>query len=148
MIKRDLLAKLQELMPDFLATGILGSRQVGKTTLAQTLVEGFDSQSIYLDLENPSDRVKLVEQEQYFDLHEGKLIILDFVIQMGSQLWAVEIKRTRSPKLSKDFLIASKDVEATHQFVVYTGNEEFPLGENTNTIGLADLMQRLKTEGH
>lgn len=77
-----MISKLQELMPDFPAIGILGSRQVGKTTLAQTLAEAFDVESIYLDLESPTDRAKLVEAEQYFDLHEGKLIILDEIQRM------------------------------------------------------------------
>ncbi|MEB2783568.1 ATP-binding protein [Algoriphagus persicinus] len=77
MIIRDLTLKLQELMPDFPAIAILGPRQVGKTTLAQELVKNIDPQSIYLDLESPSDRSKLAEPEQYFDLHEGRLIILD-----------------------------------------------------------------------
>jgi len=82
MILRDLTLKLQELMPDFPAIAILGPRQVGKTTLAQELVETIDPQSIYLDLESPSDRSKLAEAEQYFDLHEGRLIILDEIQRM------------------------------------------------------------------
>ncbi|WP_425636985.1 ATP-binding protein [Algoriphagus yeomjeoni] len=82
MIVRDLILKLQELMPDFPAIAILGPRQVGKTTLAQELVETIDPQSIYLDLESPSDRSKLAEPEQYFDLHEGRLIILDEIQRM------------------------------------------------------------------
>lgn len=82
MIKRLLFHRLEELMPDFPAIAILGARQVGKTTLAQTLAGHFDQQSIYLDLESPSDRSKLAEAEQYFDLHEGKLIILDEIQRM------------------------------------------------------------------
>ncbi|RAI95267.1 ATP-binding protein [Algoriphagus yeomjeoni] len=82
MIVRDLTLKLQELMPDFPAIAILGPRQVGKTTLAQELVGTIDSQSIYLDLESPSDRSKLAEPEQYFELHEGRLIILDEIQRM------------------------------------------------------------------
>ncbi|WP_192347151.1 ATP-binding protein [Algoriphagus sp. Y33] len=82
MIVRDLTYKLQELMQDFPAIAILGPRQVGKTTLAQELVKNIDPQSMYLDLESPSDRSKLVEPEQYFDLHEGRLIILDEIQRM------------------------------------------------------------------
>ena len=82
MIKRLLFHSLEELMPDFPAIAILGSRQVGKTTLAQSLAEHFDQESIYLDLESPSDRAKLAEPEQYFDLHEGQLIILDEIQRM------------------------------------------------------------------
>lgn len=69
-------------MPDFPAIAILGPRQVGKTTLAQELVEDIDSESIYLDLESPSDRNKLSAAEQYFDLYEGRLIILDEIQRM------------------------------------------------------------------
>lgn len=82
MIDRLLFHKLEELMPDFPAIAILGPRQVGKTTFAQILAEHFDQQSIYLDLESPSDRAKLAEPEQYFDLYEGKLIILDEIQRM------------------------------------------------------------------
>ncbi len=39
MIVRDLTLKLQELMPDFPTISIHGSRQVGRTTLAQVLEE-------------------------------------------------------------------------------------------------------------
>ncbi|MDO8969338.1 MAG: ATP-binding protein, partial [Saprospiraceae bacterium] len=46
------------------------------------MAEHFDQQSIYLDLESPADRAKLAEPEQYFDLHEGKLIILDEIQRM------------------------------------------------------------------
>ena len=82
MIKRLLYHRLEELMPDFPAIAILGSRQVGKTTLAQSLAEQFYQEFIYLDLESPSDQAKLSEPEQYFDLHEGKLIILDEIQRM------------------------------------------------------------------
>ena len=82
MIRRFLFHRIEELMPDFPAIAILGSRQVGKTTLAQALAEYFDQESIYLDLESPSDRSKLTEPEQYFDLHEGKLMILDEIQRM------------------------------------------------------------------
>lgn len=82
MIKRLLYQRLEELMADFPAIAILGSRQVGKTTLAQTLAENFGQESIYLDLESPSDRAKLAEPEQYFELNDGKLIILDEIQRM------------------------------------------------------------------
>lgn len=39
------------------AVALLGPRQAGKTTLAQTIAEG--RSSIYLDLESPLDREKL-----------------------------------------------------------------------------------------
>ncbi|MDR7129906.1 putative AAA+ superfamily ATPase [Algoriphagus sp. 4150] len=108
MIERDLTHKLQELMQDFPAIAILGPRQVGKTTLAQELVKNIDPQSIYLDLESPSDRSKLAEPEQYFDLHEGRLIILDEIQRMPDLfplLRGVIDRRRKKGLLACQFLI-------------------------------------------
>ena len=108
MIIRNLTLELQQLMPDFPAVAILGPRQVGKTTLAQELVEDIDSESIYLDLESPSDRNKLSDAEQYFDLYEGRLIILDEIQRMPDLfplLRGVIDKRRKKGLRSCQFLI-------------------------------------------
>ncbi len=81
MINRKIAVDIVELLKDFPAVSILGPRQVGKTTLAQEIASGMDKKAIYLDLESPTDRSKLAEPEQYFNLHEGKLIILDEINQ-------------------------------------------------------------------
>lgn len=77
MIERTIVFELRELLEDFPAVVIIGPRQVGKTTLAQDISSRINDNSIYLDLESPSDLIKLSEPEQYFDLNEGKLIVLD-----------------------------------------------------------------------
>jgi predicted AAA+ superfamily ATPase len=77
MIQRRITGEIKELLAEFPAVVIIGPRQVGKTTLAQKVAEEVDPDSIYLDLESPSDLSKLAEAEQYFDWNEGKLIVLD-----------------------------------------------------------------------
>jgi hypothetical protein len=62
--------------------GVLGTRQVGKTTLAEEIAATIKPTPIYLDLESPIDQAKLNEPEEYFELHKGKLIILDEVQRM------------------------------------------------------------------
>ena len=57
------------------AVGIIGPRQVGKTTLALKIAEG--RPSVYLDLESPQDRAQLQEPELFFEREAAKLIILD-----------------------------------------------------------------------
>jgi predicted AAA+ superfamily ATPase len=52
-------------------------RQVGKTTLAEEIAASVKPEPIYLDLERPSEAARLNEPEEYFELHKGKLIILD-----------------------------------------------------------------------
>ena len=75
MIDRKYLSVVESKLNSFPAVGLLGARQIGKTTLAQTLAEG--QSSVYLDLENPQDLAKLDDPVPYLSSHQGKLIILD-----------------------------------------------------------------------
>lgn len=61
----------------FPAVVLLGPRQVGKTTLAEAIAA--DRDSVYLDLENPRDRGKLSDPNQYLAANEGRLVVLDEV---------------------------------------------------------------------
>lgn len=77
MIERKAEAEIIDLLDNYPAVGVLGPRQVGKTTLAETIAGSVDPGSVYLDLESPRDLAKLKDPENYFELHKGKLIILD-----------------------------------------------------------------------
>ena len=57
------------------------------------------------------------------------------------QRWAVEIKRSLAPKLSKGFHLASADIDATRKYVVYPGSEEFPMKGNTTAINLVEFIK-------
>ena len=81
MIERSLFPSLVETLADFPAVALLGPRQAGKTTLALTVGEAH-AQSVYLDLESPSDRQKLTDPEAYLSMHEQRLVILDEVQKM------------------------------------------------------------------
>ena len=69
----------------FPAVAILGPRQCGKSTLAKHLLKGRED-TIYLDLENPSDRQKLSEPELFFSMYPDQLICLD-EIQLVPELF-------------------------------------------------------------
>jgi len=77
MHRRSEHKRLLEVLRGFPAVALLGPRQVGKTTLALDLAEELGEGSVYLDLELPSDRAKLVDAELYLRRHEEKLVILD-----------------------------------------------------------------------
>jgi uncharacterized protein len=79
MIKRQAQSEIARLLEEFPAVGVLGPRQVGKTTLAEEIAASVNPEPIYLDLERPSEAARLNEPEEYFELHKGKLIILDEV---------------------------------------------------------------------
>ncbi len=78
MIKRRLYGPLSEHLRHFPAVALLGPRQVGKTTLAE-VIRAQHRNCIYLDLESPGDRNKLLDPEAYLALHADKLVILDEV---------------------------------------------------------------------
>jgi predicted AAA+ superfamily ATPase len=77
MLPRRLSARLNHLLSHSPAVVLLGPRQVGKTTLALEI--GATRPSVYLDLEDEDERVKLSNPVRYFADHERDLVILDEV---------------------------------------------------------------------
>ncbi len=86
-IKRQLHGKALEYLAAFPAVAILGPRQAGKSTLARKIVEEVGN-SVYLDLEKPSDLRKLSEPELFFKIQKDKLVCLD-EIQRAADLFKV-----------------------------------------------------------
>jgi len=71
---------------------------------------------------------------------------IDLVIKMpNGQIWAVEIKHGVAPKLGKHYSKTCDDVGATHKFVVYGGDDEFPIGDNVWMISLPKIMEKLSS---
>lgn len=77
MIERRLLPHLKEALAAFPVVGLLGARQVGKTTLARVLAESVAARPLFLDLERPSDLAKLADPEFYLGQHRDRLVVLD-----------------------------------------------------------------------
>lgn len=61
----------------------------------------------------------------------------------GASPIAIEIKRSLSPSVSKGFHIASADIAATDRYILYPGEESYPLGNSTRVVSLSDLLERL-----
>jgi uncharacterized protein len=79
MIIRRLQADIIKSLSDFPVVGLVGSRQTGKTTLAKNLAKEHFGESVYLDLERPSDSHKLDEAELYLEQFKDRLVIIDEV---------------------------------------------------------------------
>ena len=88
MLHRNTTTDLLELLSYFPVTGIIGPRQVGKTTIAITLSNKIKKEAIYLDLENPQDAAKLSDPVLFFKQNEDKCVILD-EIQRQPQLFPI-----------------------------------------------------------
>lgn len=78
MIERRLQAEILNSLTKFPVVGLIGARQVGKTTLARHIAALFPG-AIYLDLERPTDAAKLTEAELYLEGTAHNLVILDEV---------------------------------------------------------------------
>lgn len=82
MITRFAEAELLKLLKSFPAVGVLGPRQVGKTTLARRLMKSLNKGSLYLDLESHSDAAQLREPELFLKRHVDKCVVIDEVQRM------------------------------------------------------------------
>ncbi len=117
MIERKHRAVLMERLAGNPVVALLGSRQVGKTTLAQTLNLGKPSH--YLDLERPSDVAKLADPELYLNRLSGQLVILD-EIQRLPQLFpvlrsVVDQRRRDGERFAQFLLLGSASPELLQQ---------------------------------
>ena len=69
---------------------------------------------------------------------------IDLVLEMpNNEIWAIEIKSGLTAKPTKGFYNAINDIKATHCFVVYAGQEQYPIAENIQAISLTEIMQRI-----
>jgi len=85
--KRAILSGVLKRLQSNPAVALLGARQVGKSTLAEMMIEQFPN-AMYLDLERPSDVNKLADPEAFFQQFQDRLICLD-EIQRAPELFAV-----------------------------------------------------------
>ena len=115
MLRRRGQATVQELLQDFPAVALLGSRQVGKTTLAKDIVGDLGDGAVYLDLELPSDLARLGDAEAYLGRHAKRLVVLDEV-QRRPDLFPILrglIDRDRRP--GRYLILGSASPDLLHQ---------------------------------
>ena len=79
MVNRGILETILDSLSYFPIVGIIGPRQVGKTTLAKQIISEWKNQSLYLDLELQTDLFKLNDAELFLSQHSDKLIVIDEV---------------------------------------------------------------------
>jgi uncharacterized protein len=62
--------------------------------------------------------------------------------------WAIEIKRTLSPRPGPSTQSALADLEPQQAFIVYPGKDRFPISQGVEAIGLPDLCAELLQVGN
>ncbi len=106
MIERLLTQKILRDLTWSPIVGLVGSRQVGKTTLVKHLQSQIAKPSLYLDLELREDWFKLEDAQTYLAGHADKCVIID-EIQVRPELFALLRALTDQKREPARFILLS-----------------------------------------
>jgi predicted AAA+ superfamily ATPase len=95
--------RLRRLLAQHPVVGILGPRQVGKTTLARDLVRGRSREAAFLDLEDPADLARLADARLALEPLRG-LVVID-EIQRRPDLFPLLRVLADRPRTPARFLV-------------------------------------------
>jgi len=135
---------IQGLLRRHPVVGMIGARQVGKTTLARLLIEKTKGPSSYFDLENPEDLARIADP--MLALKElGGLVVID-EIQRQPNLFPVLRVLVDRPKSAAHFLVlgsASPDLlrQSAETLAGRISYHEFG-GFSLEEVGVENHMQR------
>lgn len=80
-----------------------------------------------------------MDVQGYFYRSSGGAEIDLLLLWPDSTLWAIEIKRSLTPKVERGFHSACADLSPTKKFIVYPGSERYPVSQDIEVISLAEL---------
>jgi predicted AAA+ superfamily ATPase len=74
---------------------------------------------------------------------------VDLVLEFPGlvEKWAIEIKRGLSAKPNKGFYNAVEDIQPDKTFIVYAGDERYPVSEGVEAISVTEMAQLLLEKG-
>ena len=96
-------SKIRNLLDDYPVVALLGARQVGKTTLARKIAQGWSGETHHFDLESTADLARLSDAELALSPLQG-LIILDEIQRRPEIFSTLRVLADRIPNHAK-FLI-------------------------------------------
>jgi predicted AAA+ superfamily ATPase len=107
MIKREReIETLKKLLKRHPVIGIVGARQVGKTTLARMMIETISKTTEYFDLENPEDLARLSDPMLALKNLRG-LVVIDEVQQLPELFPVLRVLVDRPGLLSRFLILGS-----------------------------------------
>jgi len=79
----------------------------------------------------------------FYRTHDGAEI--DLLLERGGQPEiAIEVKRSSAPTVDKGFGLACDDLMVSQRYVVYPGEETYPIGQGALATGLPELARELQ----
>jgi hypothetical protein len=117
MIQREIYNKIKSALARQSAVGLIGPRQVGKTTLALEI--GKELQSIYLDLESRRDRAKLENPDLYLENYKDRLVIFDEIHRLPELFQdlrgIIDQRRRSGSKVGQFLILGSASIDLLRQ---------------------------------
>lgn len=115
MITRALQKKIEQLLKEFPAVGIIGPRQCGKTTVAQLIQKKTALKTgVYFDLESPQDLRKFENPELFLTAHQDNQVIIDEVQRMPTLFALLRSLIDKKRKTGRFILLGSASPEFIH----------------------------------
>ena len=99
----------------FPVVGILGPRQVGKTTLARQVAKGYKGTAQRLDLENPADLNRLMEDPVLVLDEMRGLVVLDEVQRRPDLFPVLRVLADRRPRPARFLVLGSASPDLIRQ---------------------------------
>jgi predicted AAA+ superfamily ATPase len=69
---------------------------------------------------------------------------IDLLLERGGEIeFAIEIKRSSAPAISRGFFLACDALSPRHRYVIHSGSDSWPMRNGVTAISLPDMMERL-----
>lgn len=69
---------------------------------------------------------------------------IDLILNISpTERWGIEIKRGSIAKPTKGFYYAQEDLKLTQSFVVYGGEDTYPIDKNTTALSLSSMLDKI-----
>lgn len=106
MFTRNIEESIRKLIKTFPSVALLGPRQVGKTTLAKTIMSKTKN-TVYLDLEDRDDFNALQNPKLFFENYRSALVVIDEVQRMPELFPALRAEIDAHRKAGRFLLLGS-----------------------------------------
>ncbi len=115
MIPRTLQPEVKRSLGTFPAVGLVGPRQVGKTTLARAIAATWRGEVLYLDLESPSDLAKLANAEFFLSQYTDRLVVIDEAQQKPELFALLRVLIDRERRAGRFLILGSATPDLKRQ---------------------------------
>ena len=114
ILRKAHLQNVRDLLEDYPVVGLIGARQVGKTTLAREILASYPLPGYSFDLESSQDVARLWEPLLALD-HLSGLVVLDEVQRLPAVFQALRVLADRNPLPARFLVLGSASPDLFRQ---------------------------------